>query len=193
MEPFRCPRLDTHQPPTHLHTSSPTHPHTNPPFSNSNQTSGLRLQIFKKKIQLPGLSSSHLSLTKTTRHLSFQLSADSSTLTSHSSASSEYSHSRWSLLASTCFEFDTCLLTPIHRQQKSQQVTPAVSRPVALNTTETLTKHIAATLFQDSEHPSTHPQPYAAEGFVNEPLLLPWHWNPCFPKPLWTEDKGYEN
>lgn len=22
---------------------------------------------------------------------------------------------------------------------------------------------------------------------VNEPL--PWHWNPCFPKPLWTENR----
>lgn len=22
--------------------------------------------------------------------------------------------------------------------------------------------------------------------------LLPWHWNPCFPKPLWTEDRGGE-
>lgn len=27
---------------------------------------------------------------------------------------------------------------------------------------------------------------------MNEPLLLPWHWNPCFPKPLWTERQGCE-
>lgn len=60
----------------------------------------------------------------------------------------------------------------------------AVCRPAALNTTKTHSNTPS-----DSEHPSTHPQPYAEEGFVNERLLLPWHWNPCFPKPLWTENR----
>lgn len=49
--------------------------------------------------------------------------------------------------------------------------------------------HTRSNTPSDREHPSTHPQPYATEGFVNGPLLLPWHWNPCFPKPLWTEDR----
>lgn len=124
---FRRPCLDTHQPPTHSYTSPPTHSHTHTPFYSFNQLSGSVLGEKKAwEIYLPGLSSFYLSRAKT-RHLSFHHSAGSSTLTSHSVSSaraySEYSHSRLSPLASTCFEFDTCLPTPTHRQRKSQQVT----------------------------------------------------------------------
>lgn len=141
----RCPCLDTHQPPTHLHTHHypPTHTQTHHftiPVRCQAQCEG-RKKPWKSNflVCLPPISPR--TKQTSTRHLSFQHSVDSSTLTSHSSAwaLSEYSHSHLSPLASTCFEFDTCLPTPTRRQRKSQQVTPTVCRPAALNTTKTLT------------------------------------------------------
>lgn len=42
--------------------------------------------------------------------------------------------------------------------------------------------------FPEHLHTQSHKQ---HSDLVDE--LLPWHWNPCFPKPLWTEDRGGKN
>lgn len=82
------------------------------------------------------------------------------------------------------------------RQRESQQVTLAVCPPEATHATTT-TKPLTNTRQLPSEAVHTHTHTPTAvcsrgggAGFVNE--LLPWHWNPCFPKPLWTEERGCE-
>lgn len=112
-----------------------------------------------------------------TRQLSFQHFADSSTLTSPARASSEYSHSHLSLLASTCFEFDTCLPTPTHCQrERANRSLLTVCRPAAgpLNTTNTLLQTV-------NIRPHTH-RHMQAEEFMNELLLLTLALESLFPK-----------
>lgn len=72
--------------------------------------SDVRLLEKPEKLNFLVKSSSCFCLSKSW-HLSFQHSSNTSTLTAHSSAwaSSECSHSHLSLLATTCFQLDTCL------------------------------------------------------------------------------------
>lgn len=101
-------------------TSSPSTHECTHMHSHSHKSNQVSRRLWGEKKALENLTSCFGLLsyfcTAKHRHLSFQSSTDSSTLTSHtvsaSWASSEDSHSHLSLLPSTCFEFDTCLLIP---------------------------------------------------------------------------------
>lgn len=120
----RGPCLDTHQP-THPQPHITIHPH----MHRHTPTTILQLQsdvnsmiyLTSWSVSLPSLlGQNQTSQLSVLRRLFY--SYISHCLLS-SSLFGELSHSHLSLLASTCFEFDTCLPTPTRHQQKSQQVT----------------------------------------------------------------------
>lgn len=115
-------RSVSRHPPTTTTGCPPTgashHPLTNPPFHSSNQDVRLNVRGENNLRNLTSWCVCLSSLHGQHRHLSFHHSADYSTLTSHTvssaGASSKCCHSHLSLLASTYFGSDTCLLTQTH-------------------------------------------------------------------------------
>lgn len=141
-------RSVSRHPRTHCHSGShpQAHINTHPHIQTHHFTILICLELMKCYFSVCLSAISHGQ--QQTSHLS----ADSSTLTHHtasSQVSSAHSHNYLAALASTCFEFDTCLPTPTQPQVKSQQVIQTVNRPAVV-------QHNSTHSFRQNIRPHSH-------------------------------------